>query len=344
MPFDEPRATARRTHHHAVAARLSAVDDIELAALLASARPLGSGIGGSSALLDLPDGKVFVKRIPLTAIEARHPRSTADLFGLPVFYQYGIGSAGFGAWRELAAHEAATEWVLTGEHAGFPLLHHWRVLPGAAGAVGDHDLEESVAHWGGSAAIRERLTAIAASQLSLVVFLEYVPRSLSAWLPEQPPEAFARIERELADTAAFLRERGWIHFDAHYGNVVTDGHRCHLTDFGLAVGAGFDLSPAERAFFDAHRDYDLAYGAAHLVEHHIAERYRGELDRMAFVTAWAAGTRPPEVPGTVADILDRHARTTIVMAGFFRELIEGDKSAPYPAADLARAIASPGCA
>lgn len=44
--------------------------------------------------------------MPLTDVELRpeNVRSTANLFGLPTFYQYGVGSAGFGARRELAVH------------------------------------------------------------------------------------------------------------------------------------------------------------------------------------------------------------------------------------------------
>jgi hypothetical protein len=48
---------------------------------------------------------------------------------LPGILQYGVGSAGFGARREPAAHIMTTKWVLGNEYAGFPLMYHWRVLP-----------------------------------------------------------------------------------------------------------------------------------------------------------------------------------------------------------------------
>lgn len=131
-------------------------------------RRLGSGIGGRRAEMEVAGVPVFVKRVPLTDVELRpeHVRSTANLFELPLFYQYGVGSAGFGAWRELAAHLMTTAWVLRNEYAGFPLLYHWRVLPdrppvdfadefgGIAGAV---------AHWEGSPAVRRRLEAVGRS-------------------------------------------------------------------------------------------------------------------------------------------------------------------------------------
>ncbi|MFE6924525.1 hypothetical protein ACFVAV_26115 [Nocardia sp. NPDC057663] len=75
---------------------------------------------------------VFAKRVPLTERELAHRGSTANLFDLPVFCQYGIGGPGFNAWRELAANIVVTEGVLAGETQAFPMLYHWRVLPGRA--------------------------------------------------------------------------------------------------------------------------------------------------------------------------------------------------------------------
>lgn len=43
-------------------------------------------------------------------------------------YQYGVGSTGFGAWRELAAHVMTTNWVITGQCPNFPIMYHWRIL------------------------------------------------------------------------------------------------------------------------------------------------------------------------------------------------------------------------
>ncbi len=56
---------------------------------------------------------IFVKQIPLTDLEKQPEnfRSTANIFKLPLSYQYGIGSAGFGAWRELATHIMTTKFL-----------------------------------------------------------------------------------------------------------------------------------------------------------------------------------------------------------------------------------------
>jgi hypothetical protein len=71
-------------------------------------------------LLEVAGTPVFVRRVPLTDLERRpeNVRSTANLFALPVFCQYGLGGPGFGAWRELAVHTMTTNWVLTGEYEG----------------------------------------------------------------------------------------------------------------------------------------------------------------------------------------------------------------------------------
>jgi len=129
---------------------------------VASAQAIGSGVGGTSALLDIAGVPVFVKRIALTDLE-RHPqnvRSTANVFGLPMFCQYGVaayGSAGFGVWRELAANAMTTHWVLAEQTEAFPLMYHWRVLPGAPPLAEEFaDIDRVVAYWGGSAAVQRR--------------------------------------------------------------------------------------------------------------------------------------------------------------------------------------------
>ncbi|MET8416475.1 hypothetical protein ABZV41_12190 [Streptomyces sp. NPDC005098] len=113
---------ARLAGYGTVSTQLSLLSDHQLGKTVAAATPLGSGIGGRSAELNISGTRVFVKRIPLTDTELRpeNARSTANVFELPMFYQYGVGSAGFGAWRELAVHTMTTNWVLGDEYAGFP--------------------------------------------------------------------------------------------------------------------------------------------------------------------------------------------------------------------------------
>jgi hypothetical protein len=331
---------ARLAAYASASTRLALLSDRALSRMVDEAPPLGSGIGGTSVALEIDGVGVFAKMVPVTELELRpeNSRSTANLFGLPGRYQYGVGSAGFGAWRELAAHVMTSNWVLGNEHPAFPLLYHWRVLPGSPAGAGVFaefgDLDGAVAHWGGSSAIRARLEAISDSTTSLVLFLEYIPHSLGAWMSDQDLSVFDRVDRQLADTVAFMRGRGLVHFDAHFHNILTDGRRLYFSDFGLALSSRFELSADEAAFLSEHWDYDRNYTAAHLINHHVAERVRGDQDRRRFVRDWAEGKRPDGVPTAVAAILTAHAHTAVVMDDFHRRLLTESKQAPNPRAQL----------
>ncbi|MEU3782913.1 serine/threonine-protein kinase [Streptomyces sp900129855] len=355
MDVTESGHAARVRAYAGVGARLSLLSDRRLQGAVAAAPSLGSGIGGRSAELEVDGTRVFVKRVPLTDVELRpeHLRSTANLFELPLFYQYGVGSAGFGAWRELAAHILTTGWVLTNEYAGFPLLYHWRVLPDSAPAGfvdGLGGIEKAVAHWEGSPAVRRRLEAIGSSSASLVLFLEYVPRTLAAWLGEARDTAWRGphgespcrwAEDELVRGTAFMSARGLVHFDAHFANVLTDGRQVYFADFGLASSRGFDLSPAEDAFLTDHLVYDRSYAPNHLLRHHVPDEVRGAADHSAFLRAWADGHRPGGVPSDIGAILDRHVSHAVVLDDFHRRLLTQSKRTPFPAAELRRALARP---
>jgi hypothetical protein len=62
----------------------------------------------------------------------------------------------------------------------------------------------------------------------------------------------------LRETITFLRKKGIIHFDAHFYNIMTDGTRPYLTDFGLVLDKRFALNEGEQAFFRKHTYYDYA--------------------------------------------------------------------------------------
>jgi hypothetical protein len=349
MPRFGSLYAARLADYAIVSTRLSLLSDRRLRVVVASASPAGAGIGGRSAELDIEGRRVFVKRVPLTDVEARpeNARSTANLFGLPLFYQYGVGSAGFGAWRELAVHIMTTNWVLGREYEGFPLMYHWRVLPdsppdGFVDWLGG--IDGAVARWEGSPAVRERLEAIGRSSHSLVLFLEHVPQTLAAWLHEQREAAapadgshYSWAEDALARGTAFMSSRGLVHFDAHFHNLLTDGRLVYFADFGLALSSGFELSAAERQFLSDHLAYDRHYTASHLIRYHLAERLRGDTEADAFLPQWIAGRRPDDVPPETAAIIERHARASIVLDEFHRRLLAESKLTPFPATELNRA-------
>ncbi|MFI6703485.1 protein kinase family protein [Streptomyces sp. NPDC050509] len=322
---------ARLATHGAVSTSLALYGDRALRELVDTAEPLGSGIGGTSALLEIAGTPVFVKRVPLTDLE-RHPdgvRSTANVFGLPVFCQYGIGGPGFGAWRELAVHTMTTDWVLAGESEGFPLMYHWRVLPDSTPLPEElADVDRAVAYWGGGSPVRRRIEALQQSSASVALFLEYIPQNLHRWLGRQmdiggeaADRACAMVERELDAGISFMNDRQLLHFDAHFENILTDGRRLFFTDYGLALSSRFELSQEEAGFFDRHQSYDRCYAAAYLVNWLVTALYGyGRDDREAQVRAYAQGERPTGIPRVAAAILARDAPLTAVMADFFRKL------------------------
>ncbi|MHA5051098.1 protein kinase family protein [Streptomyces sp. SD15] len=353
MDVTESGHAARVSAYAAVGARLSLFSDPRLEDAVAAAPSLGSGIGGRSAEMEVEGIRVFVKRVPLTDIELQpeHVRSTANLFELPLFYQYGAGSTGFGAWRELAAHIMTTGWVLKNEYAGFPLLYHWRILPDsppAGFADGLGGVEGAVAHWDGSPAVRRRLEAIGKSSFSLVFFLEHVPQTLGAWLgdirdaawPEPGGEpSYQWVENGLLRGTEFMSARGMVHFDAHFANLLTDGRQVYFADFGLALSRDFDLSAEEDAFLADHLVYDRSYAPNHLLRHHLPDGVRGGTEHGAFLRAWVEGHRPDGVPSDIGAIIDRHAPHAIVLDDFHHRLLTQSKRTPFPATEVQRALA-----
>ena len=85
--------TQRLARYGEVSSSLMLLSDRQLARLVDEAGTAGRGIGGSSAVAEVAGFPVFVKRIPLTDLERRPGcvMSTANMFGLPVYCQYGVG-------------------------------------------------------------------------------------------------------------------------------------------------------------------------------------------------------------------------------------------------------------
>jgi len=342
---------ARLAAHGAVSTSLALRSDRGLREFVDAGAPLGSGIGGKTVLLEVEGSQVFVKQVRLTDLERRpeHVHSTANLFGLPSFCHYGIGTIGapgFGAWRELAAHTMTTNWVIAGDHEGFPLMYHWRVLPDSGQPLPEElaDVDRAVAYWGGGTAVRQRIEALQQSTASLVLFLEYIPQNLHDWLgvqtgagDEATERACAMVDDELKAGIAFMNDRGLLHFDAHFENILTDGHRLFFTDYGLAISSRFDLTRDEADFFDQHRTYDQCYAVTHLVNWLAVALYgHTPEERKAFVNTCAQGMPPQGVPAAIASLLVRYAPVAAVMGNFYREFQQESRAAPHPLATIWR--------
>ncbi|WP_152364070.1 hypothetical protein [Microlunatus speluncae] len=245
----------RRARYAKISTELAHHDDDALRVLVGN--PAGTPGWGSVRTVEVAGEPVFVKIIPLTELELARPYSTRNHYRLPTCYQYGIGSAGFGAWREIITYLKLSNQVLADAVATFPLAYHVRVVRRAGRAsTGPADLERYVRYWNSSRGIERFLTERAGGTHEAMIFLEHLAHPLADWLLEHPEDT-PRLIGQLCDTTAFLRDQGIVHFDAHLGNIMTDGDRVYLTDFGLALDGRFSLTAREREFLDRHRLFDL---------------------------------------------------------------------------------------
>jgi hypothetical protein len=197
------------------------------------------------------------------------------------------------------------------------------------------ELDRWVTHWDGSDSVRARLEAIGGASAAVVLFLEHIPHTVDAWLTAARDEAaYTFVHDALEAGADFFEERGLVHFDAHFHNLLTDGERLYFADFGLAAHADFDL---DAGFLDRHRSYDRFYMVAHLS--------RWLVNNLLDIP-WADCSRyirehAPDLglPPAAARIVARHAPVTAVLDEFFEGLFNGGKDRPFPAAELGKVSA-----
>ena len=273
----------RRELYSQLSSQIALLDDAKLHGLL-DRSDTQSGWGRTQTL-EIGKSKVFLKRIPITALEYANGFSTKNLYDLPMYYHYGVGSAGFGVFRELITHIKTTNWVLEGAAASFPLMYHSRILPaGGARPEIDQKIDQErhqkyVDYWGGDTNIGQYLLDRAVAAQELVLFLEHIPYTVGNWLPENPQKA-ERLLTEMRDAISFLRNKGILHFDAHFHNMLTDGEHFYLTDFGLALDKSFDLTPEEAAFYRRHTEYDYGELLSGFGSQASAAKYRSVITLM----------------------------------------------------------------
>ncbi len=340
------------------------MDDAQLSSLLDQSETV---LGwGRHQTVDIGGSKVFVKRVPVTEIEYRNPLSTSNLYDLPMYYHYGVGSAGFGVFRELATHIKTTNWVLAGSIANFPLLYHHRIMPfGGARANFDADRHEAyVRYWNGNASIGNYLRDRVNAKHELVLFLEHVPHVLHTRLLEHPGE-LPRALDELRATITFLRAHGIIHFDAHFFNVVTDGERVYLTDFGMALDRRFALADDEARLFRRHTHYDygeVLWGVGYLASwmyNALPEQERsGAFEKYGIRAGTPARELAARLLGNIEEIVAdgamalhealvdgivKYRPVILLMDGFLSSMRgSGKKDGVFPHAELRRLLAETG--
>ena len=356
MPDPHSTTTARRRRHNTVSGVLERLSDDEVASLLDRSEPLGSGIGGVRELTEIADVPVFVKRVPLTQSELTRQglRSTANLFDLPMACHYGIASLGFGAWREVAANERATRLVLDGRAESFPILYHWRVQEDPlASTAFDAVVAEVGDYWNGAPAVANRLDAMANAPATVLLFFEHIPTALPSWLDAQ-----AALGVDAADAAIEVVENGLLsglgelelaellHFDAHLGNMLTDGNRVYFADFGLASSPRFQLSDSERRFVVANATHDRCHALTRLVDWTIstltdAQDWQTRDERIRQVRDGNSDGIEHLGPSATG-LVRRNAPVAAIINDFYRRLRFEDRHAVYPTDEVQRALRNRG--
>ncbi|WP_026735269.1 hypothetical protein [Fischerella sp. PCC 9605] len=361
------RVEIRRKKYFKLSSQIAQLDNAQLHSLFDNSESNESSTGwGRNHTIILGESKIFVKRVPVTNIEFDNQFSTKNLYDLPTYCNYGFGSTGFGVFRELVTHIKTTNWVLDGAIATFPLMYHYRIIPfsGRRADVDRSHLKSYVEYWGNSENAGKYVLDRAIANYELVLFLEYIPHVLETWLRENPNKLQKHLD-DLRTTITFLRTQGIIHFDAHFRNVLTDGEKVYLTDFGLALDKSFALTSDEESFFEQNTFYD--YGEVlrnfgHLIR--LPYDLCSENDKRMIMEKYGIkeGLKPYELRSILLDNIEQiHAdgvmkldefyvgsivkyRSIIaLMQGFFADMWENnDKDTKFPHAELRRLLKETG--
>jgi hypothetical protein len=242
------------------------------------------------------------------------------------------------------AHEWTSRWVIDGECENFILMYHWRRVSNQARIVLPEelaDVDAAVEFWGKSQEVRARIEALEKATESIVLFLEWMPQNLHGWLTDQnqgPEQEMQRsvqlVEEQLSQAAAFMNAKDFLHFDAHFENILTDGRTIFLPDFGLALAAGFDLSPDEAVFYKQHATFDIDYVRTYLTRWVLTNVYKMGTDSgEEFLINLLQNPRCCDARDLYRDLLRRNAPITLLMMRFYKATQTETRLTPYPSTD-----------
>lgn len=310
----------------------------------------------NKSIFKVNNESIFIKKIPLTdlELEAKNIQNSANIFNLPLFYQYGIHlplfyqqgmwSAGFGAWRELACCQWGTQAVLSGQCSHFVMLYHWRIVNGHINNT-KYDTQEKinsrVAFWNHSEQVAHRLEALQKSSYFLVLFLEYIPTTLNDFLEEKIASniesldsALIMIQAQMQNIADYLRRHHFFHFDAHCNNFMTDQKNIYLIDFGLSTHLNLNISEEEKAFLQDHINFDEWYMFASLVDELAIRLTANASDAQLLIYDYSIGKTEFTRSKIVTQFLQKYASWAIARHDFFINL-RISKFSPYPKKEIA---------
>lgn len=245
----------RRASYFKLNTYLSQLDTDQLRGLFKDHKPQNGW--GRNYVIRVGGKKVFVKRLAVTDLEYENMYSTKNFYKLPTYYNYGVGSAGFGVFREIIALIKTTNAVLEGVVENFPLLYHHRVIP-YLGEQAQLDMEKHkgfVRYWNNNKQIGQYQVDRTKAKYEVLMFFEHIPYQLGHWFGKHMDQVDMVIDG-MKDTISYLVKNDVIHFDCHWGNIMTDGEKVYLADFGLVLEKRFGLTKREQDFFSANKYYD----------------------------------------------------------------------------------------
>jgi len=212
---------------------------------------------GQYHVIRLGGKKVFVKRLLVTDLEYENMYSTKNFYRLPTYYNYGVGSAGLGVFREITALIKTTNAVLAGEAENFPLLYHHRIIPymGERPKLNMERHKGYVRYWNNNKQVGQYRIDRTQAKYEVMMFFEHVPHDLWRWFRNHSDQVDMVING-MQKAISYLIKNDVIHFDCHWGNIMTDGEQVYLADFGLVLEKRFQLSKREQDFFKGHKYYD----------------------------------------------------------------------------------------
>jgi serine/threonine protein kinase len=213
---------------------------------------------GENKIIEIDGIKIFCKKIPVANLFAKKQFETENLYSLPMYYNYGIGSSGFSPWRELLLHIKTTNFVLSEEMENFPLLYHYRIIDENVGEIDRESVEEKVKIWNNNQNITKYLEDRELSSMKIIMFFEYIEHNLSKALSLQKISYTSALSQAF-QIIKFLNDNDILHMDSHpYNYLVDNNGKLYLSDFGISIDKEFNLSSDEILFMKNNSSYDYA--------------------------------------------------------------------------------------
>jgi len=288
------------------------------------------------------------KKIPLSELEMRSENwlSTANLYQLPLFCQYGLGAPGFGSWRELYSNQQTTQWILEKSSESFSALYHWCILPvEGSDPLPNEDLENSriqIGFWENSDSVSRRYKAIQDPKVEIVLFSEFIAVTLLDWIKwqnasaDQFETALDFIDQKLLKTIEFMQSQNFLHFDAHFENIMTDGKILYFNDLGLSLSKKFTLQKEEVDFFQSHKNCDCARSAVGFMHAIIVSA--GGSDNWKLKLREEVQSEKSNLPERARFYIKKYGPLALVMLEFSEKLKTISRNTPFPQIEVERLI------